>query len=88
MSSSLHNVWLIAKREFRGEEFLGFGDGYVEIENVKEVGGVAVGVASAEPECRVMDEWKRARLRDAGADFIVPNFLRRQELFEALFDGQ
>ena len=55
---------------------------------MKEVGGVAVGVASAEPECRVMDEWKRVRLRDAGADFIVPNFLRHKELFEALFDGQ
>jgi hypothetical protein len=35
-----------------------------------------------------MDEWKRARLRVAGADFIVANFLRRRELFEALFNGQ
>jgi phosphoglycolate phosphatase len=55
---------------------------------VKEVGGVAVGVASDEPECRVIDEWKRARLQGAGADFIVPNFLCRKELFEALFDAQ
>jgi phosphoglycolate phosphatase-like HAD superfamily hydrolase len=78
---------LISEQAFRGDEFLGFGDGYVEIENVREVGGVAVGVASDEPECRAMDEWKRARLRGAGADFIVPNFLCREELFEALFDG-
>jgi phosphoglycolate phosphatase len=79
---------LISNGDFRGDEFLGFGDGYVEIENVKEVGGVAVGVASDEPECRVIDEWKRARLQGAGADFIVPNFLCRKELFEALFDAQ
>src|SRR5262249_38078974 len=65
---------LIADSEFQGWEFLGFGDGYVEIENVKEVGGVAVGVATAEPECLTVDEWKRARLAGVGADFIVPNF--------------
>jgi len=80
---------LIAGSEFQGEEFLGFGDGYVEIENIKEVGGVAVGVATAEPECRAVDEWKRKRLAGVGADFIIPNFLCRDELFAALFpNGQ
>ena len=80
---------LIAGAECRGEEFLCFGDGYVEIENVKEVGGVAVGVASAEPECRVVDQWKRTRLAGVGADFIVPNFLCREQLLAALFpNGQ
>ncbi len=80
---------LIADSEFRGEEFLGFGDGYVEIENIKEVGGVAVGVATAEPECRTVDEWKRGRLAGVGADFIIPNFLCRDELLHALFpNGQ
>ena len=59
----------------KAPEFLGFGDGYVEIENIKEVGGVAVGVATAEPECRVVDDWKRQRLAGVGADFIVPNYL-------------
>jgi phosphoglycolate phosphatase len=80
---------LIADSEFRGDEFLGFGDGYVEIENIKEVGGVAVGVATAEPECRTVDEWKRGRLAGVGADFIVPNFLCCAELLHALFpNGQ
>jgi hypothetical protein len=59
----------------RDDEFLDFGDGHVEIENMKEVGGVAVGVATAEPECQVVDEWKRQRLAGVGADFIAPNFL-------------
>jgi phosphoglycolate phosphatase-like HAD superfamily hydrolase len=80
---------LLAAPGVRGEEFLGFGDGYVEIENIKEVGGVAVGVATAEPECQVVDEWKRKRLAGVGADFIVPNFLCREELMHRLFaNGQ
>jgi len=36
--------------EVRGAHLLGFGDGYVEIEEVKQVGGVTVGVATDEPE--------------------------------------
>jgi len=76
---------IIASTECRGEEFLGFGDGYVEIENVKQVGGVAVGVATDEPECRKVDEWKRNRLVQVGADFIVPNFLAPDNLFDSLF---
>lgn len=76
---------VISSADCRGEEFLGFGDGYVEIENVKEVGGVAVGVATAEPECREVDEWKRRRLVGVGADFIIPNFLCHQELMATLF---
>lgn len=79
---------ILASAEYRGNEFLVFGDGYVEIEEVKSVGGVAVGVASAEPECRVVDEWKRKRLIGVGADYIVPNFLCREELLAALFSAQ
>lgn len=76
---------ILSSSEFQGSEFLGFGDGYVEIENVKQVGGVTVGVASAEPECMAIDEWKRKRLIGVGADYIVPNFLCHQELLKTLF---
>ncbi len=76
---------VIASTGCRGGEFLGFGDGYVEIENVKEVGGVAVGVATDEPDCLRVDEWKRQRLAGAGADFIVPNLLCHQDLLRLLF---
>ena len=71
--------------EVKGNHLLGFGDGYVEIEEVRQVGGVTVGAATDEPECRTPDEWKRRRLIGAGADYIVPNYLCREELFEALF---
>jgi phosphoglycolate phosphatase len=57
-----------------GEQILGFGDGYVEIEEVKKVGGLAVGVASNEDEGRGIDHWKRQRLVDAGADLIVADY--------------
>ncbi len=79
---------LIANSEFRGDEFLGFGDGYVEIENIKEVGGVAVGVATDEPECLRADAWKRERLIKSGADVIIPNFLKLDDLLETLFSRE
>jgi phosphoglycolate phosphatase-like HAD superfamily hydrolase len=60
------------------DELVGFGDGYVEIEEVKRAGGFAVGIATDEPACLVVDEWKRKRLLDAGADMIIPNFLDPQ----------
>ena len=73
--------------ECRGDQLMGFGDGYVEIKNVKDVGGIAVGVATDEPECRKVDEWKRQRLAGVGADYIIPNFLCRDELLHTLFPG-
>jgi phosphoglycolate phosphatase-like HAD superfamily hydrolase len=76
---------ILSTAEFQGNQFLGFGDGYVEIEEVKNVGGVAVGVASEEPACSRVDEWKRKRLIGVGADYIVPNYLCGEELFSSLF---
>ena len=78
---------IIRESEFSGEEFIGFGDGFVEIENVKDVGGVAVGVASDEPDCVNVEPVKRERLINVGADWIVPNLNAFEELQEALFPG-
>src|ERR1700674_5830751 len=76
---------IISNTDALGPEIVGFGDGYVEIEEVKLVGGVTVGVATHEPECREIDAWKRQRLIGVGADYIVPNFLARQQILDALF---
>ncbi len=76
---------IVSSTEVRGEEIVGFGDGYVEIEEVKLVGGVTVGVASKEPACAEVDQWKRQRLIGVGADYIVPNFLARERLLQSLF---
>ena len=65
---------ILRENQLHGEELMGFGDGYVEIENMKSVGGLAVGVASNESERQGIDEWKRERLIRAGADVIIPDY--------------
>jgi phosphoglycolate phosphatase-like HAD superfamily hydrolase len=67
-----------------GAQIIGFGDGYVEIEEVKQVGGVGIGLATDEPECRVPDPWKRQRLIGVGADYIIPNYLDYDDLLTKL----
>jgi phosphoglycolate phosphatase-like HAD superfamily hydrolase len=76
---------ILDSAEFTGDEFLAFGDGYVEIEEVKKVGGVTIGVATEEPNCVNVDPWKRQRLIGVGADYIVPNYLGHEKLLAALF---
>jgi phosphoglycolate phosphatase len=76
---------IVSNTGVAGGEIIGFGDGYVEIEEVKAVGGTTVGVATTEPECQIVDDWKRKRLIGVGADYIVPNFLCHDELTSALF---
>lgn len=78
---------LILPKIASGETLLGFGDGFVEIENVKEVGGVAVGVASNEKEKEGIDPWKRPRLIQAGADVIVGDFRCQKALLAELLGG-
>jgi hypothetical protein len=69
----------------QGEELLGFGDGFVEIEEVKRVGGVAVAVASDEVNRRGVNTWKRDRLVRAGADMVIPEYRQHEELLRFLF---
>lgn len=79
---------LIKTNNLSGEELLGFGDGYVEIENVRSVGGYAVGVATNEANPgRGVDAWKRNRLLDAGANAIVPDFSEPERLYAFLLGG-
>jgi phosphoglycolate phosphatase len=70
-----------------GEELLGFGDGVVETAEIKGVGGVAVGVASLEPGNGrgIVNAEKRARLVAAGADLIIPDYTRQEELIDWLW---
>lgn len=76
---------ILAENALEGPELLGFGDGFVEIENVHEVGGFACGVASNEAARRGIDTWKRARLIEAGADIIIPDYSRLGQLEAYLF---
>jgi phosphoglycolate phosphatase len=75
---------ILESPEIRGDQLIAFGDGYVEIEEVKQVGGVAIGAATDEPACLAPDAWKRQRLIGVGADYIVPNYLALDELLARL----
>ena len=76
---------IIEQNKLAGPQFVAFGDGFVEIEDSKRVGGLAVGVASNEVQRAGIDEWKRQRLIQAGADIIVPDFCRSDSLVAYLF---
>jgi len=67
---------ILGENRIPGDQLLAFGDGYVEIENTKAVGGIAVAVASDEANngSGRMDEWKRQRLLGVGADVVIPDF--------------
>jgi len=75
---------IISEHDLHGSELLGFGDGYVEIQNVSEVGGIAVGVATDEERLEGIDAWKRNRLIVAGASVIVPDFGEHERLLSWL----
>mgnify|MGYP001252826547 CR=1 FL=1 len=76
---------ILREHGLHGDELLGFGDGFVEIEEVKRVGGVAVAVASDEVERRGVNAWKRRRLIDAGADLVIPEYRQHDLLLAYLF---
>ena len=69
-----------------GREWLAFGDGPVEIRVAKELGALAVGVASDENEngSGQPDKLKLAQLREAGADILVPDYQDASALFHHL----
>ncbi len=77
---------LLRENAIPGEQLLAFGDGYVEILNTKEVGGLAVAVASDEAHngSGRMDEWKRQRLMGVGADVVIPDYRDADALLECL----
>ena len=76
---------IIRNHKLHGNNFVAFGDGFVEIEDSKSVDGIAIGVASDEKNRSGVDEWKRNRLIAAGADIIIPDFQEASLLEEYLF---
>jgi phosphoglycolate phosphatase len=67
---------ILREHGITGRRLLSFGDGYVEIENTKQAGGLAVAVASDEAHngSGRVDPWKRRRLLGVGADAVIPDF--------------
>jgi phosphoglycolate phosphatase-like HAD superfamily hydrolase len=78
---------ILAEENLRGENLLCSGDGPVEIFHAKELGGLAVAVASDEDHHASgrMDPVKRAQLIDAGAHVVIPDYRDAAALMDALF---
>ncbi len=76
---------ILRDNDLHGPELLAVGDGYVEIQNAKGVGGFALGVASDEDCPGGIDDWKVSRLTEANADAIVRDFEPVEELMAFLF---
>jgi len=78
---------ILADENLRGENLLCFGDGPVEIFHARELGGLAVAVASDEDHngSGRMDPLKRSQLLDAGAHVLLPDYGDAAALVEALF---
>jgi phosphoglycolate phosphatase len=68
-----------------GEELLGFGDGYAETVEVKRVGGVAVGLATAEAGVPGLNRMKRDILVELGADVVIQDYAEQERLIAWLF---
>ena len=78
---------ILKENNIQGKSLLAFGDGYVEIQNTKEVGGLAVAVASDEANngSGKIDEWKRNRLCAVGADVVIPDYRDAVPLLNRIF---
>ena len=67
---------ILRDNQVDGDRLMVIGDGYVEIEEGKNVGGLAVAVASDEANNGAgrFDQWKRNRLLGVGADIVIPDY--------------
>lgn len=75
---------MIGREKIKPTELVSFGDGYVEIELVAKLGGLAIGAATEEERREGVNEWKRNRLIAAGAYAIIPDFRKAKEICDAV----
>ena len=77
---------ILASGALDGCALVVFGDGHVEIEEAKALGGTAVAVATDEASFGSgrIDEAKRTRLAGVGADMVIPDYGATGELMGLL----
>lgn len=75
---------MLEKEHIQPRELVSFGDGYVEVELVANLGGLAIGAATNEETRQGINDWKRSRLITAGANAIIPDFRAGEEIYEAI----
>ena len=75
---------MLEKEGIKPNQLVSFGDGYVEVELVANLGGLAIGAATNEETREGINEWKRNRLITAGANAIIPDFRNVNEILDAI----
>jgi len=73
---------ILEDNNISGEELISFGDGYVEVQLVKDIDGYAVAVATNEKERKGINLHKRERLLKAKADAVIPDFSEPETLLD------
>lgn len=79
---------MLTVENIKPNELVSFGDGYVEVELVAELGGLAIGAATDEEKRRGINEWKRNRLITAGAHAIIPDFTNADEIINTILEDK
>lgn len=81
---------ILREERIPGAQLLSFGDGPVELHHTKELGGLAVAVASDETEIGSgkVHEQKRTQLIAAGADLVIPDYQCEEQLVSLLLGDQ
>ena len=75
---------ILCENNITGEELVSFGDGYVEIELIADIGGYSIAVATDEKRKKGIDEWKRSRLIKAGASAVIPDFSEADKIMDVV----
>ena len=78
---------MINRESIHPNELVSFGDGYVEVLLVAELGGLTIGAATEEEKRCGINEWKRNRLIKAGANAIIPDFTDSDEIISLILAG-
>ncbi|PWJ57769.1 rfaE bifunctional protein kinase chain/domain [Dyadobacter jejuensis] len=76
---------IIRENNLHGHELMVVGDGPDEIREGRRAGGIAIGIASNEPQRYGHNPEKRPRLVKAGAHMLIPDFSQHQALLSLLF---
>jgi len=75
---------IISENNLEGPELAVFGDGPVEIREVRKRNGLAIGIASDEVQRHGWNAEKRTRLIKAGAHLVCPDFSEYKDLLAFL----
>ena len=73
---------ILEENNISGADLISFGDGYIEVQLVKDIGGYAVAVATDEARRKGVNTWKRQRLLSAQADVVIPDFADARRLHD------